>query len=169
MARLVVLSEGFTGLSYELKTEKTTIGRVEDNSFPISDASISSHHAEIEMRGDGIWVKDLESTNGTFIDGEPVSESPLKPGQILRLGEIDMRLETATAAEKKAAAITQTRVIQGVKPGDLDRARPKVNPETSAFFKKKSDKGTKIFIWFVVGVLIVIVVLLVVIVIKLKS
>lgn len=170
MARLVVLSEGYTGLSYELKAEKTTIGRIEDNSFQIADASVSSHHAEISMRGDGIWVKDLQSTNGSFIDGEPITEAPLKPGQILRLGEIDMRLETGAPNDKKAAAATQTRVIpQGVKLSDLDRSRPRLAPETSSMFKKKSDKGTKIFIAVTIGILVVILVLLVIIVIKLKA
>jgi pSer/pThr/pTyr-binding forkhead associated (FHA) protein len=170
MARLVVLSEGFTGLSYEIKAEKTTVGRIEDNSWQIADASVSSHHAEILLKGDGIWIKDLDSTNGTFIDGEPVTEALLKPGQILRLGEIDMRLEVATAADKKAAASTQTRVIpQGVKMSDLERGRPKLAPETSAMFKKKSDKGTKVFIAVAIGILVIIVVLLVVILMRLKS
>ena len=67
MARLVVLSEGFTGKSYELKVEQTTVGRVEDNSFCIPDGSLSSHHAEVLLKGDDIAVRDLDSTNGSFI------------------------------------------------------------------------------------------------------
>lgn len=169
MARLVVLSEGFTGLSYELKAEMTTIGRTEANSFQIADASVSSHHAEVTLRGDGIWVKDLQSTNGSFLDGEPLTESLVKPGQILRLGEIDMRLEVASPDQKKDPS-TQTRVIpQGVKMSDLERGRPKVTPETSAMFKKKSDKGTKVFIGITIGVLVLVVIVLAVIVMKLKS
>ena len=70
MAKLVVLSEGFTGLTYELKVEKTTVGRVEDNAFQISEQSVSSHHCELLQRSNDILVKDLNSTNGTFINGE---------------------------------------------------------------------------------------------------
>ena len=56
MARLVVLSEGFTGKSYDLKVERTSIGRVDDNSFCIADGSLSSHHAEVILRGEGIII-----------------------------------------------------------------------------------------------------------------
>src|SRR6476646_4706240 len=94
MAKLVVLSAGLTGRSHELKADKTTIGRVEDNTFQIAEPSVSSHHCEVEMRGSDVLVKDLNSTNGTFINGEKVSESVLKPGQTLRLGQVEIRLET---------------------------------------------------------------------------
>src|SRR5437867_1375004 len=104
MARLVLLSEGLTGRSFERKVEKTTVGRVEDNAFQIPETSVSSHHAEILLRGNDVVIKDLNSTNGTFINGEKVAEAVLKPGQILRLGMIEMRLETgdspATTSKK---------------------------------------------------------------------
>ena len=44
MAKLVILSPGMTGRSHDLKGDKTTIGRVDDNVFPIAEASVSSHH-----------------------------------------------------------------------------------------------------------------------------
>ena len=94
MAKLVVLSAGMTGRTHELKADKTTIGRVEDNAFQIVEPSVSSHHCEVLLRGKEVVVRDLNSTNGTFINGEKVSESVIKPGQILRLGQIEIRLET---------------------------------------------------------------------------
>src|SRR5438046_9520807 len=97
MARLVLFSEGLTGRTFELKVDKTTVGRVEDNAFQIPETSVSSHHAEILLRGNDIVIKDLDSTNGTFINGEKITEAVLKPGQILRLGMIEMRLETGEA------------------------------------------------------------------------
>src|SRR5882762_1025786 len=97
MPRLVLLSEGLTGRSYDLKTDKTTVGRVPDNAFEISEASVSSHHCEIMLRGNDVVVKDLGSTNGTFINGEKIDEGVLKPGQILRVGMIEMRLEGGDA------------------------------------------------------------------------
>src|SRR3954470_15456238 len=97
MAKLVLLSAGLTGRTHELTADKTTIGRVEDNTFQIAEPSVSSHHCEIFLRGTDVVVKDLNSTNGTFISGEKVAETTLKPGQILRLGQIEMRLETDAA------------------------------------------------------------------------
>src|SRR5260221_8816114 len=97
MAKLVVLSAGMTGRTHELKVDKTTVGRVEDNTFQIAEPSVSSHHCEILLRGAEVVVKDIGSTNGSYINGEKVTESVLKPGQILRLGQIEMRLETDSA------------------------------------------------------------------------
>src|SRR6267143_6258400 len=96
MAKLVVLSAGMTGRTHELKVDKTTVGRLEDNAFQIAEPSVSSHHCELIQHGNDIVVKDLNSTNGTFINGEKVTEAALKPGQILRLGQVEMRLESGT-------------------------------------------------------------------------
>src|SRR3954469_8225496 len=99
MAKLVVLSAGLNGRTHELNVDKTTIGRVEDNSFQIPEGSVSSHHCEILLRGNDIVVKDLNSTNGSFINGQQfTNEAVLKPGQILRLGQIEIRLESGEAA-----------------------------------------------------------------------
>ena len=57
MAKLVLLSEGFTGRSYDLKAEKTTVGRVEDNAFQIPEQSVSSHHCEVLLRGSDVVVQ----------------------------------------------------------------------------------------------------------------
>src|SRR5256885_8585156 len=141
MVKLVVLSEGLTGLTYELKVDKTTIGRFEDNAFQIAEPSVSSHHCELIQRGSDIVVKDLNSTNGTFVNGEKITEAALKPGQILRLGQVEMRLESGTGTTAAAGAapakkpLEKTMVI-GIKAQDLDQGTRPVNFETSAAFSK---------------------------------
>jgi hypothetical protein len=105
MAKLVVLSESLAGKIHELTVDTTTVGRVEDNAFQIPEASVSSHHAEIIKRGSEIVIRDLNSTNGTFINGQQITgEGVLKPGQILRLGQIELRLEDGAAAASDPAA-----------------------------------------------------------------
>jgi pSer/pThr/pTyr-binding forkhead associated (FHA) protein len=159
MPKLVVLSEGLTGRSHELKVEKTTIGRLEDNSFQIPEQSVSSHHCEILLKGNDVIVKDLNSTNGTFINGEKISEQPLKPGQILRLGQIEVRLEgdgtqpaAAGAPAEKKRMDPNTRVIpRGVKLNEADQAAG-VKFDKNSPFAKKSNKTNMIFI--VVGVVL---------------
>ena len=87
MPRLVVLSEGLTGRSHELKAERTTVGRVEDNTFQIPDASVSSHHCEILLKGSDVVVHDLNSTNGTFINGQRITKAmELADGCEVRFG-----------------------------------------------------------------------------------
>ena len=160
MAKLVVLSEGLSGRSYELKAEKTTVGRLDDNMFQVPDPSVSSHHCEITLRGNDVAVRDLNSTNGTFILGQQITEAVLKPGQTMRLGQVELRLEgegTTTATTSKKALETARMTPRGVKLEDLDQtAKPAAFDKTSPF-SKKSNKATKIFVIgaIVLGVVIV--------------
>ena len=159
MAKLVLLSAGMTGRTHELKVDKTTIGRVEDNAFQILEPSVSSHHCEVLLRGKEVVVHDLNSTNGTFINGEKVSEAVIKPGQILRLGQIEMRLETDAPSAASKKPIDQTLVMQrGVSLNDLEQGTRTSGFDTkSTGFSKKDNKGNKIF-WIVaalVGVVII--------------
>jgi len=158
MAKLVVLSEGLTGLSFELKAEKTTVGRAEDNNFQITEASVSSHHCEILQKASDLFVRDLKSTNGTYVNGEQVTEATLKPGQILRLGQVEMRLETGAGLAPAKKPLDKTMVIpQGVKVQELDQAnRPLVEANTA--FVKKSNKTNLIFV--VIGVVLGIVIVI---------
>ncbi len=73
-----------------LKPGLNRLGRVEDNDFQIRDDSVSSHHCEIELKDGVVTVRDLNSTNGTFIDGQPVQQAVLHPGQVLCLGTVPM-------------------------------------------------------------------------------
>ena len=149
MAKLVLLSAGMTGRTHELKVEKTTIGRLEDNSFQIAEPSVSSHHCEVLLRGNDVVVRDLNSTNGTFINGEKVTEAPLKVGNILRLGQVEIRLETdvpAAAGTKKP--LDQTMVMtRGVALTELEKggARAGGFDTAGAGFSKKDNKLNKIF------------------------
>src|SRR5262249_33264256 len=90
------LNQGMIGRTFELNVERTTVGRVEDNTFQIADPSVSSHHAEILLRGPELLVRDLNSTNGTFINSEKISEAVLKPGQILRFAQVELKIADGT-------------------------------------------------------------------------
>jgi pSer/pThr/pTyr-binding forkhead associated (FHA) protein len=93
MSKLVILNQGMTGRTFELNVERTTVGRVEDNTFQIADGSVSSHHAEIIVRGNDILIRDLNSTNGTFINNEKIAESVLNAGQTLRFGQVELKID----------------------------------------------------------------------------
>ena len=157
MAKLVVLSEGLTGRSHELTAERTTVGRVEDNTFQLAEASVSSHHCEILQQGGEIKIKDLNSTNGTFIDGKQISEGILKPGQTLRLGKVDIRLEGETAAPAPGKkAIEQTLVVpRGVSLDQLEQGPKAAGFDTAAKgFAKKDNRSNKLFIGVVILVVV---------------
>lgn len=145
MAKLVVHTESLKGLSHELKVERTTVGRVEDNTFQLADPSVSSHHCEILLKGSDVVVKDLNSTNGTFINGERISESTLKPGQTLRLGMVDLKLDGPASASKKQLDATMV-IPQGVKKDEIGTSVQANKLNEKAGFHKKSNKLNKIFL-----------------------
>lgn len=160
MAKLVILSEGMTGRSHELNVDKTTVGRVEDNTFPITDPSVSSHHCEIELRGMEVLVRDLNSTNGTYINGEKITEATLKPGQILRLGQVELRLETGEAAAAPKKPVESTMVMpRGVSLTDLEQTARGGFDTAGKGFAKKDDKANKVFLIVAIAVAVVIVLL----------
>jgi len=150
MSKLVVLSAGMTGRTQELKVDKTTVGRVEDNTFQIAEPSVSSHHCEVILRGSEVLVRDLNSTNGTYINGEKVTERVIKPGQILRLGQVELRLETDAPAGPAKKQLDQTLVMQrGVSLNELEQGTRAGGFDTKGSgFSKKTDKGSRIF-WIV--------------------
>jgi predicted component of type VI protein secretion system len=179
MAKLVVLNEGLTGQSFELKSDKTTIGRVEDNSFQLAVGSVSSHHAEILLQGNEVVVRDLNSTNGTFINGQQVTkEAVLKPGQTLRLGQVEMRLENGAPSSASAPAtnpepvapikkpLASTMVIsKGVSLEQLEQG-PHGFDTTRGAFTRKTNKTN---LYFIIGGIVVLVVIGVLILVILNS
>jgi hypothetical protein len=88
----------------ELDAGATTIGRSPANTVMIDDPSISGTHCEILREGEAITVKDLGSTNGTFIDGRRIGASRLEPGQRLRLGTVELTCEAGDSAPAWGAA-----------------------------------------------------------------
>jgi len=78
----------------QLKPGVNRIGRGEQNDFQIPHGSISGVHCEIVVSGAGVLLKDLGSTNGTFINRAPVKEVTLLSGQHLQLGAVDMIFES---------------------------------------------------------------------------
>jgi hypothetical protein len=83
------------GERYTLNSAPFTIGRSHDNDVSLdADEFASSRHARVEPRRDGVWLEDVDSTNGTFLNGAQVSRPRrLAPGDVIRVGETDLRFE----------------------------------------------------------------------------
>jgi hypothetical protein len=95
--RLVVVKSADLqdGEGFELNSAQLTIGRGNQNDIPIAtDEYASARHARFEPRQDGVWVQDLGSTNGTFLNGTRLDRPRrLANGDIVRVGETDLRYE----------------------------------------------------------------------------
>jgi hypothetical protein len=180
MAKLVVLTQSMAGRSVELTAERTTVGRVEENAFQIAEPSVSSRHAEILLRGSDIVVKDLGSTNGTFINGEKITEAVLKPGQTLRFGNIELKLDVPGAPAAPAPAPSAPPAAAppapkkepakatagGVNISDLESGGRVAGFDTNTIFTKKKKNKTMYFWIAMGGALLIIIILIIVALVK---
>lgn len=87
-ASLVLIIKGKEEEIYFLTKDETTIGRLKENDIIIPDPSISRHHAKIKRENDNFLLLDLESTNGTWLDGKRVNKAPLRNGARIDLGKV---------------------------------------------------------------------------------
>ncbi len=94
MARLSVKSKGFDNQLIELKLGINRLGRSPANDFEIADATVSAEHCEIVLGEHEVRVHDCNSTNGTYVDGRPICDGTVRAGQTLRLGEIELLVES---------------------------------------------------------------------------
>jgi len=80
------------------------MGRLETNDIPIQDKKASREHAKIYKQGDQYAIVDLNSSNGTFVNGDKITKRILKPGDVIEVGLVKMRFEDPEAEAAKAAA-----------------------------------------------------------------
>jgi pSer/pThr/pTyr-binding forkhead associated (FHA) protein len=97
MGRLVVLKSSALEENTEFVLDSTgiSIGRGGPNDVRLDgDEFASAQHARVEPRRDGVWIEDVGSTNGTFVNGVRLSRPrKLALGDLVRVGETDLRFE----------------------------------------------------------------------------
>src|SRR5437879_6127967 len=94
LASFLVKSGALKNQRLPVRTPVINIGRADYNDIIFPDPSVSTAHAKLQRR-EGVWVVvDLDSTNGSFVDGERVKgESPLAPGALVRFGDVQLVFE----------------------------------------------------------------------------
>jgi pSer/pThr/pTyr-binding forkhead associated (FHA) protein len=94
LATLLVRSGSLKGQRFQLRTPVVNVGRADYNDVPLADPSVSTAHAKLQRR-EGVWVLvDLDSTNGSSVDGERVKgEAPVAPGASIRFGDVELLFE----------------------------------------------------------------------------
>lgn len=88
----------FTGRqSFDLPADRAVVlGRALTSDFSVVDPTISRRHAELRVAGDGVQVRDLQSSNGTFVNGVRVAEGVLRPGDQITFGKVVFQLQAQT-------------------------------------------------------------------------
>lgn len=82
-----------SGLDVSLDQPEITIGRRSTCQVALTDANISRQHAVIQSRNGSLWIQDLGSTNGTYVNGERVDRVPLRQGDRIVLGDSELEIE----------------------------------------------------------------------------
>lgn len=115
LANLVVRSGNLTGQRLPIRVPIVNIGRADYNDIVLPEDSVSTIHAKLQRR-EGMWfLIDLESTNGTFVDGEKVTEDwPLAPGAVVRFGEVKTFFEPVDDTVD-AAKGSSTKMMSAIK------------------------------------------------------
>lgn len=83
---------------FPLDKEVMTIGRKEDNDIRIENLAVSGHHAKLLTIFDDSFLEDLDSTNGTQVNGHNIRKHPLKNGDVIIIGKHELRYENANSA-----------------------------------------------------------------------
>lgn len=97
MARLLKTNGAGEPEVLELNLGVNQFGRDPENHFPVNHPTVSARHAELILTADGVLLRDLDSTNGTFINDALVKQAVLQPGQKLRLGDVEFLIDTTDA------------------------------------------------------------------------
>jgi pSer/pThr/pTyr-binding forkhead associated (FHA) protein len=102
MAKLVLSFSGETVREYELDQEIMTIGRKTDNDIHIDNLAVSGNHAKILTILNDSFIEDLNSTNGTFINGQKINKHALQNGEIILIGKHELKYinEAADAGDQ---------------------------------------------------------------------
>ena len=93
MHKLLIKQGNATALTLTLASGVNRVGRNPAGDICLDDSTVSTRHCEIVVLDDDVFVRDVGSTNGTFIDGQRIAEAVLLPGQKLHVGAVEMTVE----------------------------------------------------------------------------
>ncbi|HZO84026.1 MAG TPA: FHA domain-containing protein [Verrucomicrobiae bacterium] len=97
MPKLIIKCSELPVRSYELRVGVNRLGRSPRNDLQLDHPTVSGAHCEIVLSADGILVRDLGSTNGTYINQEQITERAIESGNTLHVGEVEMELDPVKA------------------------------------------------------------------------
>ena len=120
MAFLQITSADGNPQRFSIEKDSLTIGRSSDNDLVIEDDLMSSHHCHLTRDGEGYTLTDLDSTNGTLVNDQPVKEARLDPGDVIVAGKTTMEFNDEAPA------------LGGSAPAAIEAVAALASPATAA-------------------------------------
>jgi pSer/pThr/pTyr-binding forkhead associated (FHA) protein len=129
MARLILSLDGQVLAEYNMTKERYTIGRLPDNDVRIDNAAVSGHHGLIINILNDSFLEDLNSTNGTYVNGKLIKKHALTHGDVITVGHHHLRFVDSQVESSEQDEFERTLVIQ---PGQVNEARLRAAAESVA-------------------------------------
>lgn len=118
MASLFVIQGADQGRRFELKSRAMALGRDSTNPIRLHDTEVSRRHAEVRQVDEAFRVIDLGSANGTYLNGQPVDQAPLRPGDRLQLGQTVMLFSETPSGSGDREAASRVNMLGPASPDD---------------------------------------------------
>jgi pSer/pThr/pTyr-binding forkhead associated (FHA) protein len=122
MARLMLSLDGQVLAEYNMNKERYTIGRLPDNDIRIDNPSVSGHHSLIINILNDSFLEDLNSTNGTYVNGKLIKKHAMQHGDVITVGHHQLRFVDNQASDNSQEEFEKTMVINSSSQGE-DRIR----------------------------------------------
>jgi pSer/pThr/pTyr-binding forkhead associated (FHA) protein len=136
MARLVLSLDGQVMAEYNMNKERYTIGRLPDNDIRIDNAAVSGHHSLIINILNDSFLEDLNSTNGTYVNGKLIKKHALQHGDVITVGHHQLRF---VEDDEQQDEFEKTMVIQpSARPVEKLRAAAEVAGTNTATGKSRA-------------------------------
>ncbi|OFZ79156.1 MAG: hypothetical protein A2583_00495 [Bdellovibrionales bacterium RIFOXYD1_FULL_53_11] len=154
MYKLTIVAGPGRGTSYQLQDGETSLGRQGGNTIVLQSSKVSKRHCALLVDSAGIAVKDLGSSNGTFVNGALAKQKVIKPGDRISIGEFVLELSKPQQRQAVAAGQPQTLQLQGIASAAQSVAHPvgmtgsiNLNVSAQAQDRVPSDLKGKV-IWY---------------------
>ena len=135
MPRMIVSIDGVVIKEVQLTKERTTLGRRPYNDIVIDNLAVSGEHAVMQMSGAQVFLEDLNSTNGTYVNGKAIKKQQLQNGDTVEIGKYKIKYVHDGAAD----SFEKTMVINsGAVVGAAEAAAPAAAPVGNAAIRVMS-------------------------------
>jgi len=116
MAKLVVSLDGVVIKEVQITKDKTTLGRRPYNDIVIDNLAVSGEHAVLQMVGSDVFIEDLNSTNGTYINGKAIKKQLLQHNDTVEIGKYKIKFHSVDTADYEKTMV--------IRPGSAGTAAP---------------------------------------------
>ncbi|HBK00117.1 MAG TPA: FHA domain-containing protein [Delftia acidovorans] len=125
MPTLVISIDGAVIKEVQLTKERTTLGRRPYNDIVIDNLAVSGEHAVLSIVDGTVFIEDLRSTNGTYVNGQPILRQTLNHGDLLDIGKYKIRfVQQQVSASSRSALAAIAAAVEATRPAPLAEDLP---------------------------------------------